>query len=82
MQWTCSVFVSFENISYIMFCRYKEADYNMTVSDYDKRTALHIAVNNNQEHVVEYLLKIKSVALGANKAKDRYTISYTYLSIK
>ncbi|XP_052089507.1 uncharacterized protein LOC127726240 [Mytilus californianus] len=33
---------------------YKEAGYNMTVSDYDKRTALHIAVNNNQEQVVEF----------------------------
>lgn len=64
---------------YIILCfyRYKDADYEMTVSDYDKRTALHIAVNNSQEHIVEYLLKIDRIAQTADTVKDRYSFIYT-----
>lgn len=56
------------------FYRYK-AD-NMTVSDYDKRTALHIAVSYNQEHIVEYLLKDCGLTDEVQKAEDRYTLYY------
>lgn len=48
----------------------------MTVSDYDKRTALHIAVSNNQEHIVEYLLKDCGLTEEVQKAEDRYTLCY------
>ncbi|XP_071164686.1 alpha-latrocrustotoxin-Lt1a-like [Mytilus edulis] len=44
----------------------------MTVSDYDKRTALHIAVSNNQEHIVEYLLKDCGLTEEVQKAEDRW----------
>ncbi|XP_052105059.1 transient receptor potential cation channel subfamily A member 1 homolog [Mytilus californianus] len=45
---------------------------HMTVSDYDKRTALHIAVSNNQEHIVEYLLKDCGMTEEVQKAEDRW----------
>ncbi|CAC5360683.1 unnamed protein product [Mytilus coruscus] len=51
---------------------YKAAGYKMTVSDYDRKTALHIAVSNNQEHVVEYLLKDCGLIDEANKTEDRW----------
>lgn len=60
-----------------MFYSYKAASYDMTVSDYDKRTALHIAVKNNQEHVVEYLLKECGLTEEDKIAKDRYTFRLT-----
>ncbi|CAG2248788.1 GLS [Mytilus edulis] len=46
----------------------------LTVSNYDKRTALHIAVSNNQEHIVEYLLKECGLTEEVQKAEDRYTL--------
>ncbi|XP_076071558.1 uncharacterized protein LOC143042939 [Mytilus galloprovincialis] len=55
---------------------YKAAGYDMTVSDYDKRTALHIAVNNNQELIVEYLLKeCEMLKQQADTAYDRWKIT-------
>lgn len=45
----------------------------MTVSDYYKRTALHIAVNNKQELIVEFLLKeCDMLKQQADTAYDRY----------
>ncbi|VDI31370.1 Hypothetical predicted protein [Mytilus galloprovincialis] len=44
----------------------------LTVSNYDKRTALHIAVSNNQEHIVEYLLKECGLTEEVQKAEDRW----------
>lgn len=61
------------DINNIVFYSYHTAGYDMTVSDYDKRTALHIAVKNNQEHVVEYLMKECGLT---EEAKDRYTFRF------
>ncbi|CAG2202732.1 ANKRD50 [Mytilus edulis] len=36
--------------------QFKECGYKMDACDYDKRTALHIAVSDNQEHIVKFLL--------------------------
>ncbi|XP_052089505.1 alpha-latroinsectotoxin-Lt1a-like [Mytilus californianus] len=52
--------------------QYKAVGYCMTVSDYDKRTALHIAVNNNQEHIVEFLLNDCGLTEEAYTAEDRW----------
>lgn len=50
----------------------------MTVSDYDRKTALHTAVINNQQHVVEYLLKDCGLKEQADKSEDRYTYYALY----
>ena len=52
--------------------RLKEAGCKMTMADYDSRTALHIAVSDNQEHIVEYLLDKCNMASQVEKIEDRY----------
>ena len=52
--------------------RLKGAGCTMTMADYDSRTALHIAVSDNQEHIVEYLLDKCDMASQVEKIEDRY----------
>lgn len=38
-------------------CRYRAQGYTMDLKNYDSQTALHIAVRENQEEIVEFLLQ-------------------------
>ncbi|OPL33171.1 hypothetical protein AM593_09901, partial [Mytilus galloprovincialis] len=60
------------NIQYMKL--FKEANYDMNICDYDYRTALHIAVSDNQEHVVDFLLGECNLQNEARTMKDRYVI--------
>ncbi|VDI29995.1 60kDa lysophospholipase [Mytilus galloprovincialis] len=51
---------------------FKEADYDMTLCDYDYRTALHIAVSDNQEHIVDFLLGECKLHMDAQTKVDRW----------
>lgn len=54
----------------------------MDACDYDKRTALHIAVSDNQEHVVKFLLGECNQQGIAKNGGDRYVYFFTiYLCI-
>lgn len=55
-------------------CSFKEAKYEMDICDYDNRTALHIAVSDNQEHIVDFLLGECNLQNVARDVKDRYFI--------
>ncbi|CAG2252429.1 unnamed protein product [Mytilus edulis] len=51
---------------------FKEAKYKMDLCDYDNRTALHIAVSDNQEHIVDFLLGECNLQNVARDMKDRW----------
>ncbi|OPL33551.1 glutaminase mitochondrial kidney, partial [Mytilus galloprovincialis] len=51
---------------------FKEAKYEMDLCDYDNRTALHIAVSDNQEHIVDFLLGECNLQNVARDMKDRW----------
>ncbi|XP_052105062.1 serine/threonine-protein phosphatase 6 regulatory ankyrin repeat subunit B-like isoform X2 [Mytilus californianus] len=51
---------------------FKEANYDMDLCDYDNRTALHIAVSDNQEHIVDFLLGECNLQNVARNMKDRW----------
>ncbi|XP_071164693.1 CARD- and ANK-domain containing inflammasome adapter protein-like isoform X2 [Mytilus edulis] len=51
---------------------FKEAKYKMDICDYDNRTALHIAVSDNQEHIVDFLLGECNLQNVARDMKDRW----------
>lgn len=46
----------------------------MTLCDYDSRTALHIAVSDKQEHVVDFLLEDENFRNHIKDKKDRYEV--------
>ena len=51
---------------------FKESGYDLSLSDYDDRTALHIAVSENQEHIVDFLLEDNPTLQAAvTETKDR-----------
>ena len=41
-------------------------------SDYDRRTALHLAASNGHEHIVKYLLSISHDAQANKEKLDRF----------
>lgn len=43
----------------------------MTAVDYDNRTALHIAVSDNQDHIIRFLLEVCKLHDIAKEGKDR-----------
>jgi hypothetical protein len=43
----------------------------MRAADYDKRTALHIAVSDNQDHIIRFLLEECKLHDIAKEGKDR-----------
>ncbi|XP_063427553.1 alpha-latroinsectotoxin-Lt1a-like [Mytilus trossulus] len=51
---------------------FKESNYEMDLCDYDNRTALHIAVSDNQEHIVDFLLGECNLQNVARDMKDRW----------
>ncbi|CAC5360680.1 unnamed protein product [Mytilus coruscus] len=51
---------------------FKDANYEMDLCDYDNRTALHIAVSDNQEHIVDFLLGECNLQNVARNMKDRW----------
>ncbi|XP_052103446.1 uncharacterized protein LOC127736920 [Mytilus californianus] len=54
---------------------FKECGYKMDACDYDKRTALHIAVSDNQEHIVKFLLGKCDQQGIAKNGGDRWNIT-------
>ncbi|XP_071151085.1 glutaminase liver isoform, mitochondrial-like [Mytilus edulis] len=55
--------------------QFKECGYNMDACDYDKRTALHIAVSDNQEHIVKFLLGECDQQGIAKNGADRWNVT-------
>ncbi|XP_071164690.1 serine/threonine-protein phosphatase 6 regulatory ankyrin repeat subunit B-like isoform X2 [Mytilus edulis] len=55
--------------------QFKECGYKMDAWDYDKRTALHIAVSDNQEHIVKFLLGECNQQEIAKNGGDRWNIT-------
>lgn len=55
--------------------RFKKSDYDMSLCNYDSQTALHIAVSENQEHIVELLLKECQKIDAAINKKDRWNMT-------
>ena len=43
----------------------------MKAADYDYRTALHIAVSDNQGHIIRFLLEVCELHDIAKEGKDR-----------
>ncbi|VDI29999.1 glutaminase, partial [Mytilus galloprovincialis] len=55
--------------------QFKECGYKMDACDYDKRTALHIAVSDNQEHIVKFLLGKCDQQDIAKNGGDRWNVT-------